>query len=117
MTNSEVISAFIDQEPFDAQELADALADPNGRALLIDLIALRSLAQTDDVVPVAIQPPAGRTRPAYLALAAVAVVVALASGYKLGERSVMSESPTPPAPSRVVSGGTAWVEATPGISR
>ena len=117
MTNAEVISAFIDNEPFDSQALADALAQPEGRALLMDLIALRSLAQPDDVVPVTIRPPARRTRPAHVAFAAAAVVVALVGGYKWGERSVPTETSAPPAPSRVVSGGAAWVEATPGGSR
>lgn len=119
MTNSEVITAFIDNEPFDSRELALALESPEGRALLVDLIALRSLAQPDDVVPVAIRPPAARTRPAYVAIAAAAVVLALVGGYKWGERSVTAtaETSTPPSPARVVSGGTAWVEATPGGSR
>ena len=54
--------------------LTDALAAPEGRALLIDLIALRSLAQPDDVVPVAIRPPARRSRPAYVAIGPFGVV-------------------------------------------
>ena len=117
MTSSEVISAFIDNEPFDVNALTDALAQPEGRALLVELIALRSLAQPDDVVPMAIQPPARKTRPAHLAMAAAAVVVALAGGYKWGERSVTNDAVSPPAPSRVVSAGTAWVETTPGGGR
>jgi hypothetical protein len=117
MTNSEVISAFIDNEPFDSQALADALAQDEGRALLLDLIALRGLAQPDDAVRVAIRAPARRTRPGHLVIAAAAVVVALAGGFKWGERSVTTDTSTPPAPSRVVSGGTAWVEATAGGGR
>ena len=117
MTNSEVISAFIDQESFDAQALADALAEPAGRAMLIDLIVLRSLAEPDDVAPVAIARPRPQTRPVHLAIAAAAVVVALLGGYRWGARSVATETSTPPSPSRVVSGGTAWVETTPGAGR
>ena len=47
----EVISAFLDDEPFDPQELSDALSDPAGRALLIDLIALRRIVQPTDAAP------------------------------------------------------------------
>ena len=43
----EVISAFLDDEPFDANALAVALSEPAGRDLLIDLIALRHLALAD----------------------------------------------------------------------
>ena len=45
----DVISAFLDDEPFDAAELAAALADRAGRTLLIDLIALRHLAERYDL--------------------------------------------------------------------
>jgi hypothetical protein len=44
----EVISAFLDDEPFDASRLVEALSDPAGRDLLIDLIALRHLVEADD---------------------------------------------------------------------
>ena len=43
MTNHEVISAFLDNEPFDPQALAAALADPDGREWLLDLVALRAI--------------------------------------------------------------------------
>jgi hypothetical protein len=49
MTNHEVISAFLDNEPFEAAALGAALADPEGRELLLDLIALRSLVNDDGV--------------------------------------------------------------------
>ena len=117
MTNSEVISAFIDHEPFDAQELADALADPAGRALLLDLVALRSLAQPEDVAAATVTSPVIRSRPLHFGFAAAAVLAALVGGYQWGERSVATETSTPPAPARVVSGGTAWVETTPGGGR
>ena len=39
----EVISAFIDDEPFEPRELARALADPSGRILLIDLVVSTTL--------------------------------------------------------------------------
>ena len=49
MTNHDVISAFLDNEPFDAGELGAALADPDGRELLLDLLALRTLVADDGV--------------------------------------------------------------------
>ena len=49
MTNHEVISAFLDNEPFDAAALGDALAQDEGREVLLDLIALRSLVADDGV--------------------------------------------------------------------
>ena len=38
-----VISAFLDDEAFEPVALAEALSDPAGRALLIDLLALRRI--------------------------------------------------------------------------
>jgi len=49
-TNCEVISAFIDDEPFDADDLVGALATPEGRTFLIDAIALRGLTRSHDEV-------------------------------------------------------------------
>ena len=81
----EVISAFIDGEPFEPDQLTAALADPVGRALLIDLLALRQLAQVD--VPAAAVARRGRTA-LRLAMAAAAVVVALAGGYRWGVSTI-----------------------------
>jgi len=47
----DVISAFLDNEPFDSQELAGALASPEGRDLLLDLIALRAIVQPEELRP------------------------------------------------------------------
>ena len=41
----DVISAFLDEEPFDAKELGDALSLREGREQLIDLIAIRAGGQ------------------------------------------------------------------------
>ena len=75
-TTREVISAFMDDEPFDGQELAVALSEPEGRELLLDLVALRHLAQPN-VAPTSV-PGMASQRPSTLrmALAAAAVVVA-----------------------------------------
>ena len=43
----DVISAFLDDEPFDANELANALSEPGGRELLLDFIALRHIVHAD----------------------------------------------------------------------
>jgi hypothetical protein len=109
MTNTEsVISAFLDDEPFDAQELGQALSEPEGRALLIDMVALRHLVQPDESVAAAAAPRRtwrGSLRPL---VAAAAVLVALAGGYFIGERqTVPDNAANPPAPTRVVQ-ATEW---------
>jgi hypothetical protein len=118
MTNTHaVISAFLDDEPFDAADLAAALSDPEGRALLIDLVALRHVVQPEEsaaaAAPVA---PAWRGSLRPLA-AAAAVVVALAGGYFMGERRAGTvNAADPPAPTRVVQ-ETAWQSLPPGGGR
>ena len=101
-SSHEVISAFLDDEPFDSEELADALSDPAGRTLLLDLIALRRLVQpTEDLPPVTIANPV--RRPVWrVAAIAAAIVLALASGYLVGEQRSLTESPEAPPPTRIV---------------
>lgn len=95
----EVISAFLDDEPFDAGELATALSDPAGRALLIDLVALRHVVQPDALVP----PSLPGRRPAWRhLLAAAAMVIALVGGYFIGVRRNTVDTTGPPVPSRIV---------------
>ena len=118
MTNTEsVISAFLDDEPFDAQELGQALSEPAGRALLIDMVALRHLVQPDEGVAVAATPPRtwrGSLRPL---AAAAAVLVALAGGYFIGERRMVSDNAAnPPAPTRVIQANE-WQILPPGGGR
>ena len=93
-----VISAFLDDEPFDAGELATALSDPEGRALLIDLVALRHVVQPDEP---AVAGPTLRSRWRPL-LATAAMLIALAGGYFIGDRRGAAGSSEPPAPTRVV---------------
>jgi hypothetical protein len=109
-TNEDVISAFLDDEPFEPQALADALSDPRGRELLIDFVLLRHVAQSDDG-PSAVTPRPVRQvkRPLYL-VAAAAVVVALLGGYQLGQRQSAAEALRAPAPTRVVQSAPAWQE-------
>ncbi len=102
----EVISAFLDDEPIDANELAQALSEPDGRALLIDLLALRHVMQPGKE---AMSVTEGR-RPSGLRglLAVAAMVVALVGGYALGQRQTdISRSEAPPA-TRVVDAPAAW---------
>jgi hypothetical protein len=114
----EVISAFLDDEPFESRELADALADPSGRRLLIDLVALRHIVQPDEGMPVR----RARPRPLLRFAAAAAVLVALVGGYAAGARqgaqvlrepaSRESLSNEAPAPTRVVQSPTNWQNIT-----
>ena len=109
-TNHEVISAFLDDEPFEPQALADALADPAGRELLIDFVLLRYVAESEESANVVTPTPAQRPkRPMYL-VAAAAVVVALLGGYQLGQRQSTDNSPAPPAATRVVQSEPVWQE-------
>lgn len=102
----EVISAFLDGEAFEATSLGEALADPDGRALLIDLIALRHLvAESPEAVPVVRQH--GRKRLLF-AVAAAAIVLASLLGYSLGERQGARSVDAPPTPTRVVQTTTGW---------
>jgi hypothetical protein len=109
-TNHEVISAFLDDEPFVPQALAEALADPAGRELLIDFVLLRHVAESEESAAVVTPAPALRSkRPVYL-VAAAAVVVALLGGYQLGRRQSTDDSLGPPAATRVVQSEPAWQE-------
>lgn len=80
----DVISAFLDNEPFDPGELSASLATPDGRDLLLDLIALRAVVQPAEPMPVSA--PA-RRRLFHWGVAAAAAVVMLASGYVVGRQS------------------------------
>jgi hypothetical protein len=113
----EVISAFLDDEPFDASQLAEVLSEQAGRDLLIDLIALRHLAQTDDKEPHTLGEQK-RSRSSLRAMvAAAAVLVALVGGYLVGERrSGTGLSGAPPA-TRVVDAPAAWQEIPLGRMR
>ena len=109
-SNHEVISAFLDDEPFEPQALAEALADPTGRELLIDFVLLRHVAQSEESASVVTPTPVLRPkRPLYL-VAAAAVVVALLAGYQLGQRQSTGDSPRPPAATRVVQSEPVWQE-------
>jgi hypothetical protein len=108
----EVISAFLDDERFDPSQLAAALSEPEGRAFLLDSLALRHLVQAQGH-----QAPASwehqQRRASLKALVAVAAVfVALAGGYFVGQRGGVVPSEAPPA-TRVVDAPAAWQEVLP----
>jgi hypothetical protein len=114
---SDVISAFLDDEPFDPGRLAEALGDPAGRDLLLDLIALRHLTQTDEREAAAFTAHASTRSALRPALAAAAVLVALAGGYLAGGyHREMALSAAPPA-TRVVPAPGAWQEIPLGRMR
>src|SRR5687767_4455327 len=100
-SHHEVISAFLDDEPFDPEALAEALRDPAGRALLIDSIVLRRIVQPNDPVPAIRRPPAPRSA-WRTAAAAAALLFALGGGYLVGERRASTWSSEAPPPTRIV---------------
>jgi hypothetical protein len=117
MASHEVISAFLDDEPFDPRALSEALADPEGRALLIDLVALRRLTQPEDAVPVPARPRGRRgRRPFRLVAAAAVLTLAVVGGYQWGERSGAPSTDPPPATRVVTSQGT-WQDVSEGVGR
>jgi hypothetical protein len=105
----EVISAFLDDEPFEPQALAEALADPAGRSLLIDLVAMRHLVQ-----PAHNTPPLAAARSARFPLrglvTAAAMLIALAGGYLAGQDRSAADGAPPPAPTRIVEAPATWEE-------
>jgi hypothetical protein len=113
----EVISAFLDDEPFDANQLEEALAEPAGRHLLIDLIALRHLARSDDKEPHTLRAQKPWRASLRAIVAAAAVLVALVGGYLVGERRSETGLLGAPAATRVVDAPPAWQELSPGRMR
>jgi hypothetical protein len=107
MQNTDVISAFLDNEPFDARELASVLAEPDGRETLIQLMGLRDIVQPAASDALVTQP--SRRRPFVLVLRAAVVLLAVGAGYALGaslhrahQAASAIDSSTPPAPTIVV---------------
>jgi hypothetical protein len=114
MSNThEVISAFLDDEPFDPSQLADALSEPVGRAFLLDTLALRHLVQPRGQQTPASSEQRRRRAPLKALVAVAAVFVALAGGYFLGQRGGVAPSEAPPA-TRVVDAPAPWQEVLPG---
>jgi hypothetical protein len=92
----DVIQAFVDDEPFEPQALEAALADPDGRAQLIDLVVLRNLArQSVPPMPARVASSrSGRARLlAWLPAAAALAIVSGAGGYIAGGNNKMTSAP------------------------
>jgi hypothetical protein len=89
----DVLSAFLDDEPFDPQQLVNALSEPAGRALLIDLLALRRMVQPTETIS-AMQRPAVARRFGWRSGVAAAAVLLLAvtGGYFAGMRGSQTTS-------------------------
>jgi len=113
-TNCDVISAFIDDEPFDADALESALATVEGRRFLIDAIALRGLARSDNAVAVVVKSksPLGRQL-----LVAAAVILAAVVSFQFGQRQGLNETVRAPEPTRVIAAAPAWQEDSTGGRR
>jgi hypothetical protein len=99
-----VLSALIDREPVDADQLALVLEDSEARALLVDFVRLRQTLAADEDELASFAPPAHasplRVRRVLRPLAAALLLSAAgAGGVWLGERR---EQERPPTPSRVI---------------
>jgi hypothetical protein len=104
MDTHDVISAFLDNEPFDATELGRALADPDGRELLLDLVAMRTLVR-DESMPVPIPAAAAHvSRPKWIAVGFLAASVLFGAGtaWLLPPLLRQPSADAPPQPDHVV---------------
>jgi hypothetical protein len=122
MNIEETIDAFADGQNVDATALDAALASPEGRAYLIDLLALRALMQDETAAVVAA--PARRAWSALsLARAAAIAFTLLGIGYAAGLRReeaapivATTDDTRPPEPTRVIElrPGVNWHESKGG---
>jgi hypothetical protein len=108
-----IIEAFADNEPVDPGRLKDALAAPEGRDYLVDLLVLRGLVGGDGeyrLTPAAALPrPVSRARrwSAAAAIAAVSVVGGYYAGQQWAPAASVDEaaagiSTSAPEPTRVI---------------
>jgi hypothetical protein len=84
------VAAFADGEPVDPEQLDRALADPDGRAYLIDLLVLRGLYGRRAPIPAIPDVPDALVRPArmrWLSAVAAVVVLGVLGGYVAGRQS------------------------------
>ena len=104
MTNHEVISAFLDNEPFDPQALAAALADAEGRELLLDLVALRALVADEPAVAAIPRRAelASRSRWIATGFLAASLIFGAGAAWLLPPLLRQQRADVPPRPDRVV---------------
>jgi len=117
MSNAEVLSAFLDGEPFDRGELAGALEDPEGRRLLFDLLALREIVQPEESIPHLPIPKVPIRFAVRAVFAAAVVTLALTGGYAIGVKRSSASEVQAPAPTRIVEGTTTIAEPVEGGMR
>lgn len=84
----DIIEAFADNEPVDPERLKDALAAPEARDYLVDILVLRGFVRGGAPAGVmAVAGPApGVSRTRWLSVAAAAVAVSVAGGYYAGKQ-------------------------------
>ena len=132
MNDEEILAAFVDDECVDPEALKAALASPEGREYLIDLLALRELVadRTSEVgAQVASSGPAARMR-TWVAAAAVLICLGALGGYRIARWLPPAAAPAlqaiespraagsgsaglvPPAPTRIIrlEAGKDWHE-------
>ena len=103
------ISAFVDGEPVDPDQLATALEDPEGRAALIDFVRMRAAMRAGEPpLPASLDrmrhPPAAAVRLLrWPAVAALLVLVFLAGllAPRPWTTTLDERADAPPAPTRV----------------
>jgi hypothetical protein len=136
----EIIAAFVDDERVDSDALERALAKPEGRAYLIDLLAMRELVGdrvAHDVAPGSHAGVVSGFSRTWLAAAAVMMITTGLAGFGIGQRvanrtppqSVVQPAPAPasnepqtvelltaPAPTRVIQleAGKDWQDRSGG---
>ena len=109
----EILSAFIDGEPVDAEALASALREQGARELLVDFVLLRAaLAREDDPPKAAVDSMRSRLRrrpwvpsfprPLRFLAAAAVLVLALLGALDLRRMARPERADEPPRPTRVI---------------
>jgi hypothetical protein len=128
MDVTEVVETFVDGEAVEPADLLAALAEPEGRQLLVDLLVLRRLVLGHDAPrsSVAATVTASKTnRWRLLSMAAGLAALSIGSGYVVGLRNaprpattanVAPASVMAPAPTQVIhlSNGVDWTERAGG---
>jgi hypothetical protein len=104
MDTDEVVSAFLDDEPFEPADLARALADAGGRQLLLDLVALRTLVRDEPIAAPARETGGVVSRPKWIAVGFLAASVVFGAGaaWLLPPLLQQRYADVPPTPDHVV---------------
>jgi hypothetical protein len=117
----EIIAAFVDGERVDPAMLKAALAKPEARDYLVEMVALREVVAHDGFLPSSAARSRPRTR--WIVASAAAIVLSLAGGYTLGQRwAAANGAPTvgplvPSAANEAAPPPTRVIEVAPGDSQ